>query len=213
MPARTRNTRTDETATPVEGLPADATTEDVTGLTSETPEGEAQQTQPTTTPDSGLTADFLSQPVTLDMTAAPDFVKASAPQRARSERQQAMDKTVEALHDKWMTAGRPSVWGAIVAAKVQGVYFLPAEQVASFKKLVNRAKLLHDYRIKWGSDFVTTADMVTRFGLPAEYEGRSCVMFAAMDKRPRSVNGAVTTSQVPANGDDDDDDDEDDDED
>jgi len=204
MPAR-KPANADDTTAQTEGTEAAQTEGDVTGLTTDTPNAEAQQGAVST-----LTADFLSAPISLDMTEAPDYVKATAPMRKRSARQQAMDTTVASLNEAWQKAGRPSVWGAIVNAKVVAYYFLPPEEVSDFKRLVNRAKLLHNLRIKWGSDVVTTPELIARFNLPAEYEGRALISFAAMDKRPRNTSGEVTTSQI-ANANDDDDDDDDDD--
>lgn len=136
--------------------------------------------------------EFISAPFIL----SPEMGKASAPQRARDAAQLKMDETVNALHDTWVKAGRPSTWGAMVSAGTVATYFVNPEKVADHKRLITRATQLPDsgIRARWGKSYVVTEALAQRHNLPGDYVGREVVSFAIMDKRPRTTNGDTATA-------------------
>jgi hypothetical protein len=162
------------------------------------PQTDAPQTDaPQTDTPKALTANFIASGA-FDLSAAADMSEtiatAGAPQRARNERQQAMDAEVSKLHAHWIEAGRPSTWGTLVSSKSTLTYFVEPELAADFKKTVTKAVNYLGIRVRWGSSFVATEAMQQKFGLPAEYVGREVISFAALDRRPRNTTDVPDAS-------------------
>lgn len=129
------------------------------------------------------------------MTLAPELANQAAPQRARSDKQAAMDARCEKLHAAWVKASKPSVWAKLVETNCVATYFVEPEKTASLKKLVRRAATFHDVRVRWGTSFKATETLIAKYNLPKEYLGREVVSFAIMDKRPRAANGTATATK------------------
>lgn len=125
-----------------------------------------------------------------------ELSEASAPVRARSEKQQAMDAKVAELHKVWDKAGKPSSWAKMVEARAVVTYFTEPDKSAELNKLVNRAVAFHGLRVRKGTSFRVTEKHVERFNLPKEYVGREAISFAIMDKRPRATSEGKPASQV-----------------
>lgn len=141
-----------------------------------------------------LPIDFLTAPVMLDASLA----KVSQPIRERSDRQQAMDETVKRLHEHWAKVGKPTTWGEMVTRKCVATYFVQPDKAGGVKTLIKRAGVLHEVAIRWGSEFPATGEMVKRYNLPDEYEGRTVISFAVRDKRERAKNGTKSGEQLAA---------------
>jgi len=122
-----------------------------------------------------------------------DLSEETAPVRARSDKQTAMDAKVKELHTAWVKAGKPSTWDG--QSKVAATYFIQPDLAADLHKLVNRAVSYHGLRVRMGTPFKVSEKHVSRYGLPANYLGREAVTFAVLDKRPRT-----TPATKPAGG-------------
>ena len=122
-----------------------------------------------------------------------DLTEETAPVRARSDKQTAMDAKVKELHTAWVKAGKPSTWDG--QSKVAATYFIQPNLAADLHKLVNRAAAYHGLRVRMGTPFKVSEKHVSRYGLPANYLGREAVTFAVLDKRPRT-----TPATKPADG-------------
>jgi hypothetical protein len=149
--------------------------------------------------DAAAELDFIAQPFIL----SPEMGKISAPQRARDDKQVKMDATVAKLHEKWVKAGRPSTWGAMVNAGTVATYFIAPENASAHKKLITRAAQIPDsgMRIRWGKSYPVTAQLAGKYNLPPEYVGREVVSFAVMDRRTAPARGSkkdATAAQTDA---------------
>lgn len=140
-----------------------------------------------------LDTDFLASPFTLDGDA--ELVKATQPQRERNAKQTQMDGVVAKAHARWVEVGKPSVWGKIVETKSALTYFVQPELAADLKKVIGRAGTFHGLRIRYGTSFLVTEGIVSKYNLPADYVGREVVSFAVMDRRPRAT---ATNGNAPA---------------
>lgn len=158
------------------------------------PSPEPVKTADTITATPELSVDFLASPITL----APDLVKATAPAHERSEQQKKIDEIVKNVHGQWKEAGKPSQWGKCVADKLVVTYFLLPAQVSEVKKLVNRATVLHEVRVKYGSEVTVTEALVKRYGLPADYLGRTVLSFTIMDKMAGRAISEETRAKMRA---------------
>lgn len=128
-----------------------------------------------------------------------ELADSSAPVRARSEKQTAMDKKVDELHKAWVKAGKPSTWAKMVEHHTVVTYFVEPDKAAELHKLVNRAVTFLGLRSRMGTSFLITDKHTERFHLPKEYVGREAISFAIMDKRPRATSDGKPASQVIAN--------------
>jgi hypothetical protein len=135
---------------------------------------------------------FINGAVMLD----PTLAEASAPVRARSEKQMAMDTQVEKLHGVWVAAGKPSTWEKMVAGKTVATYFSEPELSSDLKKLIDRAVSFKGVRARYGTSFTATPELVKRFSLPDTYVGREVISFAVMDKRARTTSGGKTAAEI-----------------
>lgn len=137
--------------------------------------------------------------------AAP-LATVAAPKNKRNEQQEKMDKKVLEIHERWVKAGKPSVWGKQVETGCVVTYFLLPEAVAARVKLVNKAADFHgNLRAKWGTAFDVTeeirADMARRgVNLPEEYVGRKAVSFTIVDKITRKPATSATSAAQPGTG-------------
>lgn len=153
----------------------------------------------TATATAELSLDFISDG---GFVLTAELATTTAPVRARSERQLAMDKVVRQLHAKWAATGRHSTWDAMVKAGAVATYFVEPDKSADFHKLINRATTFVKVgeesniaiRSRMGTAFKVTEQHIAKFKLPAEYLGREAISFAIMDKRPRA------TTTKPATG-------------
>lgn len=118
----------------------------------------------------GLDVSLLANPGAVDETLA----ARTAPQRARDERQVAMDGVVNKIHNDWIAVGRPQKWAQM--PKVS--YTIPPRAVEGFKYIVRRAADYHGVAIKWGT---STKDSKT---------GLERIVFAVRDRRQRETADA-----------------------
>ena len=144
--------------------------------------------------ENNVTSSFISQPIMLDI--EPELVKASAPRNARSEEQKAMDAVVSNLHKKWAAEGKSTTWSTLAAKKCVATYIVEPSDVTKIRQLVNRATALHSVRARYGTDVTVTPAMLSKYGMPDNYLGRTVVSFAIMDKRPRDIDPEVTKRAV-----------------
>jgi hypothetical protein len=105
-----------------------------------------------------------------------------APQRARDERQVAIDSVVKRVHNDWLEKGQPNKWPAMPKVR----YDLPPQAVEGFKYLVRRAADFHGVAVKWGTP--------TR-----NQEGLEIVVFAVRDRTRKgaSESGPSTSESGP----------------
>lgn len=134
----------------------------------------------------GLSADFLSAPeILLD---SPDLLKATAPRNARSDEQRAMDAVVATAHKTWIDAGKPDKWADLAAKRCVKSYFCEPAEAAKLKQYANRAAVLHNVRIRYGTSVTVTPEFrAKRPQVPEAYLGREIISFAVMDKVVRKV--------------------------
>lgn len=117
---------------------------------------------------SGLSLDALTpRPVTDDVS------RAVRPARARSKEQQAADKVVAEIYDKWVAAGSPTDWNKLP----KGRFDVPPDQADNVQFLVRKAATHVGCRVRFGKTL--------RVGTT----GNVAVVFAAMEKR-ESKNAA-----------------------
>lgn len=141
--------------------------------------------------ESSITLDDLDAAFVL---AAP-LAATAAPKNKRSEVQAKMDAKVLEVHALWIKAGRPSVWGRQVESGCVVTYFLSPEAVSAREKLINKACAFHgNIRPKYGTQFVVTEELLSKFNLPAEYLGRKALSFTVVDKRERSTGTTATSA-------------------
>ena len=166
-----RNTKQDEhEGQPTEGQPT---------------EGQPTEGQPT---EGAATLDDIDGAFIL---AAP-LATVAQPKNKRNELQEKMDKKVLEVHELWVKAGRPSVWGKQVESGCVVTYFLAPEHVSAREKLVNKACDFHgNIRAKWGTAFTVTPEMRAEMAkkgvnLPEDYVGRTALSFTVVDKRART---------------------------
>lgn len=119
---------------------------------------------------------------------APELAEETAPVRARSDKQRAMDEQVKKLHEQWVKSGKATTWAKMVESKAVATFFLDPETAPEFHRLLSRAVSFHGLRTRMGTSFKATEKMVKRYGLPENYIGREVISFAVMDKRPRAAN-------------------------
>lgn len=156
------------------------------------------EAKPEVKTDDGLSLDFIG---TGGFMLAPELATAAAPVRARSDKQKKMDEVVAKLHKAWVAAGKPNTWEKMVAGRCVTTYFVEPDKAADLHKLINRAVTFHGLRSRMGTSFKVTSAHVSKYNLPANYEGREAVSFAILDKRPRSASGLVTYPDGSVNGD------------
>lgn len=165
----------------------------------------------TTAPETKPTAKPAKPEVTVDMIGGAFMMPAalaetSAPVRARSDKQRAMDTKVGELHKLWISKGRPSAtWDKLTGAGVVATYFMSPELSEGLKTLVNRSCTFLGVRARWGTPFVVTEALLRQFPqIPAEKLGNEVISFAILDKRERATNGqgkpaaAVVAETKPA---------------
>lgn len=129
---------------------------------------------------------------------SPELAEASAPVRARSDKQVAMDGKVETLHGLWVKANKPNTWDKMVGAKCVATYFSEPERSADLHKLIDRAATFHKVRVRYGTPFKATEKLVSQYKLPENYVGREVISFAIMDKRPRATSGGKDAAAIVA---------------
>jgi hypothetical protein len=122
------------------------------------------------------------------------LVRATAPQRVRSEQQIAMDTVAQRAYNAWVARGRPAAWGKLPSV----TYFLDPDEVDHWKYLIRRATELIDpapFKDKDGNDVVApgvrwrfgtavtlTPELADKIGRP-EDAGKTILAWAAVDKR------------------------------
>lgn len=131
----------------------------------------------------GMGTDFLSNPLAV----SDEIASITAPQRARDERQVAMDGVVAKKFREWKDAGSPTKWAQMPKAR----YHLNPAQVEGFRFLVRRAAEFSGVTIKWGTP-------------KADKDGRQVIVFAVRSRRERTAApGSTAPAGTPADGDDD----------
>jgi hypothetical protein len=146
-----------------------------------------------------LAVSFLAGPMTL--ADDDEMVDATAPRWARSEEQVAMDRIVKAYHDKWLGAGKPGPWAALVKAKCVATYFAQPDRVGDLKGYVNKAAKLHKVSIRYGTAVTVTEAMVKRYpNLTPEHVGQEAVSFAVKDKIAQKRAAATPASPATPAG-------------
>lgn len=117
-----------------------------------------------------LSMDVLNAPQAVDETLAARV----APQRARDEKQVAIDNVVKRVHSDWLRASKPGKWAQMPKVR----YNLHPSTVEGFKYLVRRAADYHGVAIKWGTSV-------------RDQHGNEVVVFAVRDRRPRESSDAT----------------------
>lgn len=180
-------TKTDAKTDAKVNPPADAKPEGTEGTK---PEGTDAKTA-----NGELDLDFLAEG---GMILAEALTAETMPVRARSERQQVIDRKVKAAHENWTAKGKAGDWNGLVKAGVVVTYFPAPDKAAELKKLINKAADFHGVRVRYGSSFVVTQQHIERFNLKPELLGHEAVSFAILDKKARTTKPAEGTT--PAEG-------------
>ena len=172
------------------------TTPPVAGKPAEHKAETKSETKPETKPEA---KELSLAEVTSAFMLPAELADTSAPVRARSEKQTAMDKKVDELHKAWVKGGKPGTWAKMVEAHTVVTYFVEPDKSAELHKLVNRSVAFLGLRSRMGTSFLVTEKHTEKFNLPKQYVGREAISFAIMDKRPRATSDGKSAGQVIAN--------------
>lgn len=148
--------------------------------------------KPTTPPAAKPAAFDASMIADGGFTLAEQLATITQPVNKRSDLQVAVDKQVQAVYDKWVTAGKPSgSWPNLIKARAVVTYFLPPVNAAEFRAKANKSATFLKYSIRWGQSFVVTSERRAEFAkqgvnIPAEFDGREAVSFAVRDQVTRT---------------------------
>lgn len=175
------------------------------GKTVKTPETDAAAHKPT------VDLNLIQNPFAVEEAEA----KATMPKRARNDAQLAMDAVAQAVHERWVAAGKPAAWNKIpVSAKAK--YAVNPEDASAYRALIKRSAEFLNLRPKLGDPAQCnreTCGVCARIrqammeqnanpenenplsdeDLAAAIEsatgGHELIVFTIIDKRPRTGNG------------------------
>ena len=114
------------------------------------------------------------------------LVEAGKPMRERSDEQKEMDRVAAAAYQRWIDAGRPTLWAKMPVI----TYFAKdATEAAAFTYLIKRAVQVVEptgdstgVRAHFGNQFTLSEQMAEKINRPEE-AGKIVIMWAAIDKR------------------------------
>lgn len=213
-PTGRRRGRPRKSDTPPNGQPTEGTTEGTEGTETPTPRRSTKQEDIEKISVDAINSAELAENISALL------VRATAPQRVRTDQQLAMDAVALRAYRAWVSKNRPAAWGRLPAV----TYFLNPDEVDHWKYLIRRACEIIEpvpfadkdgnevsapgVRVRFGTTVTLTPELAEKIGRPDD-EGKTILSWAAVDKR--GVAKDEDASQATPDEDEDDDEDADDD--